>query len=149
VIGEQAGDNNALASSAKAFRTALTGLVRDPVPLYWATTQNSLGAALGELGERESGTEHLTEAVAAFHAALEERTRERVPLDWAASTGNQGIALMLLAERLGDATKAQSAVQQIEAAFVTMRDGGNAPAAARYEAQLPRARALFNRLTSR
>ena len=41
-----------------------------------------------------------------------------------------GIALMLLAERLGDATKAESAVQQIEVALVTMRDGGYASAAA-------------------
>jgi hypothetical protein len=51
--------------------------------------------------------------------------------------------------RLGDATRAQLAVQQIEVAFVAMRDGGNAPAAAYYETQLPKARALFNRLTSR
>jgi hypothetical protein len=65
------------------------------------------------------------------------------------STGNQGVALMLIAERLGDLTIARSAVQQIEVAFVTMRDGGNAPAAAYYEEQLPRARALFDRLTSR
>jgi hypothetical protein len=56
---------------------------------------------------------------------------------------------MLIAERLGDATGARTAVQQIEAAFVTMRDGGNAPAAAYYEAQLPKARALLDRLTSR
>lgn len=34
-------------------------------------------------------------------------------------------------------------------ALVTMCDGGNAPAAAFYEAQLPRARALFDRLSSR
>ena len=72
-----------------------------------------------------------------------------MPLDWAMSTGNQGVALMLLAERLGDATRAQSAVQQIEVAFVIMHDGGNAPAAAYYEEQLPKARALFDRLTSR
>jgi hypothetical protein len=91
----------------------------------------------------------LGEAVAAYRAALEERSRDRVPLQWAMSTGNQGVALMLLAERLGDATSARSAVQQIEVAFVAMRDGANAPAAAYYEAQLPKARALFDRLTSR
>jgi hypothetical protein len=101
------------------------------------------------LGERESGTARLEEAVAAYRASLEEWTRDRVPLDWAMSTGNQGVALMVLAERLGDATRAQSAVQQIETAFVTMQDGGNAPAAAYYEAELPKAQALFDRLTSR
>ena len=56
---------------------------------------------------------------------------------------------MLLAKRLGDATRVQTAVQQIEVAFVTMRDGGKAPAAAYDEAQLLKARALFDRLTSR
>jgi hypothetical protein len=104
-------------------------------------TQNNLGNALQTLGERESGTARLEQAVAAYRAALEEYTRDRVPLDWAMSTGNQGVALVLLAERLGDATKARSAVQQIEVAFETMRNGGNAPAAAYYEAQLQKARA--------
>jgi hypothetical protein len=47
---------------------------------------------------------------------------------------------MLLAERLGDATRVQTAVQQIEVAFMTMRDG-KAPAAAYDEAQLLKARA--------
>jgi hypothetical protein len=56
---------------------------------------------------------------------------------------------MLLAERLGDVTKARSAVQQIGAALATMRDGGNAPAAAYYEEQLPKARSLLELLTSR
>jgi hypothetical protein len=109
----------------------------------------NLGNALETLGERESGTARLEEAVAAFRAALTENTRERVPLDWAASTGNQGVTLMLIAERLSDVTKARSAVQQIEAALATTRDGGNIPAAAYYEAQLPKARSLLDRLTSR
>jgi hypothetical protein len=49
----------------------------------------------------------------------------------------------------GDATRARSAVQQIEVAFVTMRDGGNPHTAAYYEAQLPKARAVLDRLASR
>jgi len=64
-------------------------------------------------------------------------------------TGNQGVTLMLLAERLGDVVRARSAVQQIEVGFVTMKDGGNAPAAEYYEAQLPKARVLLDKLTSR
>jgi hypothetical protein len=63
------------------------------------------------------------------------------------STGNQGVAVMPLAERLSDATKARIAVQQIEAALVVMRGGGNAPAAAYYIAQLPEAQDLLERLT--
>ena len=46
-------------------------------------------------------------------------------------------------------TRARSAVQQIEVAFVTMRDGGNTLAAAYYEAQLPKVPVLFDLLTSR
>jgi hypothetical protein len=72
-----------------------------------------------------------------------------VPLDWATSTGDEGVALMLLAERLGDEPKARMAVQQIEVAFETMRDGGNAPAATYYKTQLTKAQMLFDRLTSR
>jgi hypothetical protein len=80
---------------------------------------------------------------------LQENTRERVPLQWAISTGDQGVALMLLAERRGDAKMAKLAVQQIEAAFTTMRDGGNVHAAAEYEAQLVKARALVQKLAKR
>ena len=66
------------------------------------------------------------------------------------SMSYQGVTLMLLAERLGDATRAQTAVQQIEVALATMRDGGwNAPSAAYYEAQLAKARLLLERLTKR
>jgi hypothetical protein len=44
--------------------------------------------------------------------------------------------------------KAQSAVQQIQVALVKMRGGGNA-FAGYYEAQLPNARSLLDRLTGR
>jgi hypothetical protein len=109
----------------------------------------NLGNALCALGLLESGTARLEEAVAAYHDALQEFTRARVPLDWAKSTGNQGVALTLLAERCGDAEMAKLAVQQIEAAFTTSRDGGDAPSAAVYEAQLPKASALVQKLAKR
>jgi hypothetical protein len=56
---------------------------------------------------------------------------------------------MLLAERRRDPEMAKLAVQQIEAAFTTMRDGSNVPSAAYYEAQLPKARALAGKLAKR
>jgi hypothetical protein len=80
---------------------------------------------------------------------LKERTRERVLLEWAASFGGEGVALMLLAERRGDAAMAETALSQINIAFETMRDGGNAPSSAHYERQLPRARAIVARLRGR
>ena len=43
-----------------AYTEALKECTRARVPLDWAMTQNNLGAALGILGERESGTERLS-----------------------------------------------------------------------------------------
>jgi Uma2 family endonuclease len=68
---------------------------------------------------------------------------------WAMSTGNQGVALMPLAERRRDLEMAKLAVQQIEAAFTASRGGGDAPSAAIFEAQLPKARALAQKLAQR
>ena len=66
------------------------------MPLQWAATQNNLGNALQNLGEREDGTERLEQAVTAYNAALEVRTREQVPLDWAMTQNNLGAALATL-----------------------------------------------------
>jgi hypothetical protein len=111
-------------------------------PLQWAVTQNNLGNALQILGERESGTARLEEAVVAYRDALKERTRGRVPLEWAATSGNQGVALMHLAERTKDTATAETAVQQIEDALKVMHEGAYGPAAAYYEAHLPKARRI-------
>jgi hypothetical protein len=62
------------------------------------------------------------------------------------STGNQGVALMHLAERAQNVAMAGTAVQRIEAALEVMRAGGHAPNAAFYEARLPEARAVLERL---
>jgi tetratricopeptide (TPR) repeat protein len=135
-----------LEEAMAAFRDALKERTRERMPLDWAQTQNNLGNALEALGARETGTARFEEAVAAYQEALKELTRERVPLDWAVSTGNQGVALRLLAERRADAPMADLALAQITAAFVTLRDAHFAPNAARYEAELPAARALVERL---
>jgi hypothetical protein len=47
---------------------------------------------------------------------------------------------MLFAERTKDVALAQAALSQINLAFETMRDSGNAPDAAYYEGELPKAR---------
>ncbi len=56
---------------------------------------------------------------------------------------------MFLAERRGDTGMAETALSQVNEAFETMRDGGNAPSAAYYERELPRALALVARLRGR
>ncbi len=72
-----------------------------------------------------------------------------MPLEWVACTGHQGVALILLADTRGDTEMAKLAVRQIEAAFATSSDGGDAPSAAYFEAQLPKARALAEILAKR
>jgi tetratricopeptide (TPR) repeat protein len=145
-LGRRMSGTGKFDEAVAAYREALKERTRERVPLDWARSQNSLGNALWHLGERVSGTAKLEEAVAAYSEAMKEWTRERVPLDWARSFGNEGVALMLLAERRANATMAETAFSQINTAFETMRDGGDAPSAAYYEQQLPRARAIVARL---
>ncbi|HEX8165216.1 MAG TPA: tetratricopeptide repeat protein [Beijerinckiaceae bacterium] len=145
-LGERESGTARLEEAVAAYRAALDERTRERVPLAWAMTQNNLGTALQFLGGRESGTARLEEAVAAYRAALEEHTPERVPLAWAASTGNQGLILRALAERGADPALAERALAQIEAAFALCREAGHAPWAAFYEAALPKARALVERL---
>jgi len=145
-LGMRRGETAKLEEAIAAFREALKENTRERVPLEWARSQNNLGNALAALGRRENGTGKLEEAAVAFREALKERTRDRVPLDWARSFGNEGVALMLLAERRRDAAMAKTALGQINTAFETVRDGGDARQAAYFEARLPRARALVARL---
>jgi tetratricopeptide (TPR) repeat protein len=145
-LGERKSGTAKLEEAVAAYHEALKEWTRERVPLQWATTQNNLGNALYVLGTRVSGTTKLEEAVVAYHEAQKEATRERVPLQWAKSLGNEGLALMLLAERRRDAAQAERALRQINKAFETMRDGGNAQLAATFERQLPKARDLVARL---
>jgi hypothetical protein len=112
-------------------------------------TQNNLGVALQTLGERESGTARLLEAVQAYRGALEEWTRDRVPLQWAASHGNQGVAKMLISDRTSNSALAEAAAAHIKTAFETLREGGQAPWAAYFEAQSPKAQAVCDRIKGR
>jgi tetratricopeptide (TPR) repeat protein len=145
-LGNRESGTARLEEAVAAYRAALEEMTRTRLPLDWGRTQTNLGSALMGLGERESGTTRLEEAVAAYRAALGEMVRARVPLDWAASTGNQGVALLLIAQRRGDPVTAERALAQITAAFETCRDAHYARAAAIFEAQLPAARALVERL---
>jgi tetratricopeptide (TPR) repeat protein len=128
------------------MREALMEKTRERDPRDWAMTQANLGFALLRLGEPESGTARLEEAVAAYGEALKEQPRTRVPILWAKSAGNQGVALMLIAERRTDVTMATTALDQLEAAITTARAGGDAPTAANFEAQIPKARSLLQHL---
>ena len=80
-----------------------------------AGTQNNLGNALQELGQRESGTARLEEAVAACRAALEERSRDRVPLQWATTQNNVGNALQALGQGESGTARLQEAIRSWDA----------------------------------
>lgn len=139
-LGERESSNAKLEQAVALYREALTEQTRERAPLEWATIQSNLGLALATLGERESGIAKLSEALAV----------KREVRNWAMRTGNQGIALMQLAERSGDTEMARMALRQINIAFATIRDGEPEPLfAAYYEEQLPKARALVERLSQR
>jgi hypothetical protein len=53
---------------------------------------------------------------------------------------------MLIAERRTDGAMAKTVLGQIEAAITTAREGGDAPTAANFEAQVPKARSLVQNL---
>jgi tetratricopeptide (TPR) repeat protein len=145
-LGERLDDTALLEEAVATNRAALWEWMRERVPLDWAMAQNNLGDALLRLGNQDSETTRLEEAVAAYHEALKEWTRERVPLDWAESFGNQGIAMLLISDRTNDVALAKAAAQQIEAAYEALRSGGEEPQADHFEAQLPKARAICDRL---
>jgi tetratricopeptide (TPR) repeat protein len=145
-LGERETGTARLDEAVESYREALKEYTRERVPLQWATTQTNLGTALETLGARETGTARLEEAVEAFRAALKERTRERVPLQWAITTGHQGVAFMRLADRRNDAGVAATAVSRIEQALAVSREGGHESSAQYFEAQLPEARAIRDRL---
>ena len=52
-LGARESGTARLEESVAAYRAALEERTRDRVPLDWAMTQNNLGTALFDLGERE------------------------------------------------------------------------------------------------
>ena len=54
--------------------------------------------------------------------------------------------MMLIADRTNGGALAETAVKQIEAAYETLREGGQQQWAAFYERQLPKAQAIHDRL---
>ena len=73
--------------AVQAFRSALEVRTKADLPQEWAATQNDLGNALMDEGERASGDKAaalLAEAVEAFQNALQVYTRVDLPQGWAA-----------------------------------------------------------------
>jgi hypothetical protein len=94
---------------------------RERAPLQWASTQNNLGAALKNLGTRESGTAKLEQAVAAYRDALQERARERVPLDWAFTQMNIALVYRALFDKDHQARHLDDALEAADGALEEFR----------------------------
>jgi hypothetical protein len=77
------------------------------------------------------------------------RPRGGCSLDWATSFGNQGLVLMLIADRNNDGAVAETAVQQIEAAYEGLRSAGQEQGSAYFSEQLAKAKAIRDRLRGR
>ena len=109
-FGDQSGRNEPLHEAIALHGEALKLRPRDTAPLFWAATQNSLGATLVILGQRESSPARLNQALNAYRDALQERTRERAPLAWARTQNNLGNALRILGQREPDDARLDEAV---------------------------------------
>jgi tetratricopeptide (TPR) repeat protein len=147
-IGWREGDTLHLEEAIAAYRAALQENTRQRSASDWAMIQTNLGNALRLLGGRNLDAVRLEQAVAAFREALKEASYEGAPLQWARAIGNQGVTLRLLAGQRGDLIMAEQAVAQISAAVETYREAHDGQAAF-YEAQLPAARGLVERLRKR
>jgi tetratricopeptide (TPR) repeat protein len=117
IYGEQAGDNAALEEAIGYYQELAQLYPRERAPLDWASNQNNLGVAMGQLGEHELDASDLRLAVAAFRAALLEYTRDSVPLNWAMTENNLGNTLGELAERDQDPKQFCEAVEAHSAAW--------------------------------
>jgi tetratricopeptide (TPR) repeat protein len=116
-LGDELGDNAALAGAADLWSHAANLAPRSEVPFEWAMTQNNRGNALQALGRRQSGTERLKQAVDLYRVVLEEYTRERMPLHWAAIQNNLGNALLALGTRERGTARLEQAVNAYQAAL--------------------------------
>ena len=74
----------------------------DKLPQDWAGTQNNLGLALSDQGERTTGEEGnrlLAEAVSAYRGALEVYTQKNFPYLWNIAKRNLDTVLETLDQR--------------------------------------------------
>jgi len=138
-LDERKNGTGGVEEAAALYREALTEKTRESAPRDWATIQTNLAEALTILGLRENAIPKLAEAAAVRREALV----------WAKRTGDEGVARMRLAEQLGDKEVARTALAQIDMALTTIQGGDDGGLLGDYyEEQLPKARALVEKLNA-
>jgi len=116
--GDLTGDAASLERAVQILRRqALPLAPRETRPQDWASTQNSIGANLQILADRDPGTARLREAASAYQAALEFRVRGTADFLWAETQYNLGHVLMILYEREGGDAKLVDAVAAYRASL--------------------------------
>jgi tetratricopeptide (TPR) repeat protein len=138
-LDERKNGMGGLVEATALYREALTEKTRESAPRDWAAIQTNLAEALTILGLRENAVPKLAEAAAV----------KREAQFWAKRIGDEGVARMRLAEQLGDKEAARTALAQIDLALTTIQGGDDGGLlGAYYEEQLPKARALVEKLTA-
>jgi DNA-binding winged helix-turn-helix (wHTH) protein/tetratricopeptide (TPR) repeat protein len=111
-------------AAVHAFHASLLARTRSSAPRAWAASQNGLGLALRELGQRRRDPDVLQESVDAFRSALLEWKRELVPAVWARTQTNLANALSTLGRIQGDPARLEEALAASSCALgVYTRDG--------------------------
>jgi tetratricopeptide (TPR) repeat protein len=92
LVRSRLGDRSAKLHRAIAcYESVLRIYTEAEFPADWATAQNNLGAAYGELQSGDRG-QNLRRAIACYEAALRVYTEADFPTDWARSQNNLGLA---------------------------------------------------------
>lgn len=119
-LGDDFGDNVALADALEAYDEALALAPREQEPLAWASTHYDRGITLRKLGDRERDNIRLEQAIDAFTLALEERTHERAPVDWARTKNSLGAALAMLGSRESGTVRIEQALAAYRSALIVL-----------------------------
>ncbi|MFN6006803.1 MAG: hypothetical protein ACK47C_06475 [Paracoccaceae bacterium] len=113
-LAERSSDDQQLKLAWQAFDAAVKMTSKSKDPVNWSAHQDGLGAALGQMGERQKDSTLLTQAVAAHRAALRvgEKTKSTgIKVGW----NNLGDSL----RTLGELTEDEDKLREAEGALTT------------------------------
>ncbi|MEP1537483.1 MAG: tetratricopeptide repeat protein [Paracoccaceae bacterium] len=118
-LGQRTSGTMLLAQAVDLYREHQNMVPRALLPHDWAMTQNNLGIALREQGNRTEGpkgADLLEQAVTACRAALEVYTEIKHPVNWATTQNNLGNALGLQGRRT-EGSKGADLLEQAVTAY--------------------------------
>lgn len=117
LYAEQFADPQAMWTAILGFRNSIGAYSRADDRQKWADSQNFLGNALSDLGERTGDSSRLEEAVDAYCSALEVRNQDVTPEAWAQTQNNLAGVFVCLAEATGNSERLHDAIGAYESAL--------------------------------